>query len=132
MPSQQYRDSTGFFCPSPYVNIFDYHLHGFYPMPTSSQHYENSISSLAGVTSPHVSADLGSLGFIPAPFAPTSAVGVSFVSPSSQWSVSNDGAWYPNTGATHHVIHTQSNLQAGTPSAGQSDSESVARKEAHS
>ncbi|KAL4273926.1 hypothetical protein GQ457_13G024130 [Hibiscus cannabinus] len=37
-----------------------------------------------------------------------------YVTTSSQWPVTNDGAWYPDTGATHHVTNDSANLQAGT------------------
>ncbi|KAK9033626.1 hypothetical protein V6N11_049812 [Hibiscus sabdariffa] len=43
------------------------------------------------------------------PAAPTTCV-----TTSSQWPVANDGAWYPDTGATHHVTNDSANLQAGT------------------
>ncbi|KAL4284641.1 hypothetical protein GQ457_16G010410 [Hibiscus cannabinus] len=46
--------------------------------------------------------------------APSPTTPATYVTTSSQWPVTNDGAWYLDTGATHHVTNDSANLQAGT------------------
>ncbi|KAL4310093.1 hypothetical protein GQ457_01G027720 [Hibiscus cannabinus] len=68
--------------------------------------------SMHQMTPMHVSQGGSSHASSHAASSPTTPT--TYVTTSSQWPAISDGAWYPDTGPTHHVTNDSANLQAGT------------------
>ncbi|KAL4347243.1 hypothetical protein GQ457_17G004450 [Hibiscus cannabinus] len=82
-------------------------------VPTQGVLMSHPVSgSMHQMTPMHISQGGSSHASSHAASSPTTPT--TYVTTSSQWPVISDGAWYPDTGATHHVTNDSANLQAGT------------------